>query len=55
MGKVTIEEGDQKPVLAKIDDVSARTFKKASLLLFTLAAGMIVVAIIWFSNFMDLQ
>jgi hypothetical protein len=23
--------------------------------LFTLAAGMIVVAIIWFSNFMDLQ
>lgn len=52
MGKVTIEEGD-KTVYRY--DASASTFKKAALILFTLAAGMIVVAIIWFSNFMDLQ
>ena len=52
MGKVTIDEGE-KTVYRY--DASARTFKKASLLLFTLAAGMIVVAIIWFSNFKGIQ
>jgi hypothetical protein len=52
MGKVTIEEGD-KTVYRY--DASARTFKKAALLLLTLAAGMIVVAFIWFSNFMGIQ
>lgn len=52
MGKVTIEEAD-KTVYRY--DASSSTFKKAALILFTLAAGMIVVAFIWFSNFMDVQ
>jgi hypothetical protein len=52
MGKVTVEDGD-KTVYRY--DASARTFKKAALFLFTLAAGMIVVAFIWFFNFMGLQ
>jgi len=52
MGKVTIEDGD-KTVYRY--DASAKTFKSAAILLFTLAAGMVVVAIIWFSNFEGIQ
>jgi|TARA_B100001079_G_scaffold44477_1_gene35773 hypothetical protein len=52
MGKVTVEDGN-KTVFRY--DASARTFKKAALLLFTLASGMIIVAIIWFANFKGIQ
>ncbi len=52
MGKVTVEDGN-KTVYRY--DASSSTFRKAALLLFTLAAGMIIVAIIWFSNFNRIQ
>lgn len=48
MGKVTVEDGE-KTVYRY--DASAKTFKNAAFLLFALAGGMIVVAIIWFTNF----
>ncbi len=52
MGKVTIEDGE-KTVYRY--DVSAKTFKNAAILLFTLAAGMVVVALIWLYNFKGIQ
>jgi hypothetical protein len=52
MGKVTIEDGE-KTIYRY--DASAKTFKNAAILLVTLAAGMVVVAIIWLSNFEGIQ
>ncbi len=52
MGKVTVEDGE-KTVYRY--DASASTFKKAALVLIALAAGMLIVAIFWFTNFEGIQ
>ncbi len=48
MSKVTIEE-DEKTVYRY--DASARTFKKAAILLLFLAGGMMIFAVVWFSYY----